>query len=101
MESPHNSDKKSLSPLPGLVIHLQVPQHLRASVCAKTAPTLSRRAGLLYSAPAGAGSFKFQSWLHVADTALGQLFAPTSHAFLFSIASSFISSSTRRILNTR
>ena len=42
MEDSPNSDKKSLSPLPGLVIHLQVPQHLRASVCAKTAPTLSR-----------------------------------------------------------
>src|SRR5438046_8431373 len=33
-----------------------VTQHLRASVCAKAAPTLARHTGLLSFAPAGAGS---------------------------------------------
>ena len=33
-----------------------VTQHLRASVCARAAPTLARHAGLLSFAPVGAGS---------------------------------------------
>src|SRR5437016_2009559 len=43
----------------GRVIAL-VTQHLRASVCAKAAPTLARHARLLSSAPVGAGSSPIQ-----------------------------------------